>query len=118
MEYILRETQTGGNKKNYIFSKSEVSILLKVSMFAFELDALLNLVYDSLDRSQKMKRIQKEILKVNAIHPHLRSLLPLVHVHSETAEVALRHATNELFGISRIINELDVCANDLAKCAE
>jgi hypothetical protein len=39
-------------------------------------------------------------------------------VHIDTAEEALSHATCESFGISRILNELETCANDLGKFAE
>jgi len=62
-----------------------------------------------------MKEAQKQIRAVNSVHPFLRALLPLVHVHRETAEVALKHATNEGFGFKRILKELDLCAHDLAK---
>lgn len=48
----------------------------------------------------------------------LRALLPILTVHAETAEMALNHATNENVGISRVLNELESCANDLGKHAE
>ena len=46
VQYIFQKTQSG----KYIFSKSEVSTLLRVSMLASELDAILSLTYDALDR--------------------------------------------------------------------
>ena len=45
-------------------------------------------------------------------------MLPILHVHSETSNVALAHVTDENFGIPRLLNELRECANDLIKFAE
>lgn len=45
-------------------------------------------------------------------------MLPILHVHSETSNVALAHVTDENFGIPRLLNELRECANDLQKFAE
>mmetsp|Transcript_27776 Transcript_27776/g.50156 ORF Transcript_27776/g.50156 Transcript_27776/m.50156 type:complete len:286 (-) Transcript_27776:51-908(-) len=134
MQFIFRETKTGdrgrrgnarGNQKNFIFSKSEVSTLLRVSMLSSELDAILSLVSDALDRSQKCKtyskyieQSNKESASSNAKGILLRALLPILNVHSDTAELALNHATCETFGISRILNELEECANDLGKFGE
>ena len=39
-------------------------------------------------------------------------------VHTQTSKTALDHATSEDFGISRVLNELEACANDLGKFAE
>ena len=85
-----------------------------------ELDATLSLAYDALDRSQKCKAYQNYIKQVNN-QPRgvlLRALLPILSVHSQTAEEALNHVTDESFGISRILNELEACANDLSKFSE
>ncbi|KAL7532380.1 hypothetical protein ACHAXR_005689 [Thalassiosira sp. AJA248-18] len=114
-EFIFK---LGSNQKNFIFSKSEVSTLLRVSMLASELDAILTLVYDALDRSHKCKTYRKYIQASNGLTPTLRALLPILDVHSETSESALKHATSEDFGISRVLNELEGCANDLSKFAE
>lgn len=117
-KFIFRETTSTGK---YIFSKSEVSTLLRVSMLSSELDAILSLTYDALDRSQKCKAYRKYIEEANAdpkrqaVGVSLRALLPILNVHSETAEDALRHATNQDFGVGRILNELQECANDLQK---
>lgn len=134
MQFIFRETKTGdrgrrgnarSNQKNFIFSKSEVSTLLRVSMLSSELDAILSLVSDALDRSQKcttyrkyIEQVNKESASRNARGILLRALLPILNVHSDTAELALNHATCETFGISRILNELEECANDLGKFGE
>ena len=86
---------------------------------------MLFLVYDALDRSQKCKAYCKYIEEVsnsssarNGTGDLLRAVLPILHVHSETTEVALAHATSESFGINRILNELENCADDLRKFAE
>ena len=90
-------------------------------MLSSELDAILSLTYDALDRSQKCKAYRKYIEETNAdpkrqaVGVSLRALLPILNVHSETAEDALRHATNQDFGVGRILNELQECANDLQK---
>jgi len=130
MRYIFEETRTCDransiNQKSFIFSKGEVSTLLRVSMLSSELDALLSLAYDALDRSQKCKTYHKYIEEANkypatrtARGIMLRALLPILAVHSETAEVALNHTTCETFGISRVLNELESCATDLGKFAE
>jgi hypothetical protein len=91
-----------------------------------DLDAILFLVYDALDRSQKCKAYRKYFEEVSnsssarsgTTGDLLRAVLPILHVHSETTEVALAHATSESFGINRILNELEECANDLRKFAE
>jgi len=112
------QSRSKGGGQNLLFTSSEITTLLKIEMLSHELDCLLSLVYDSLERVHKMKEVQTRIRAVNSVHPYLRALMPLVHVHRETAEVALKHATNEGFGIKRILKELDLCAHDLAKCAE
>mmetsp|Transcript_27284 Transcript_27284/g.46438 ORF Transcript_27284/g.46438 Transcript_27284/m.46438 type:complete len:280 (-) Transcript_27284:160-999(-) len=133
-ETIFRETKTGdrgkygsasSNQKNFIFSKSEVSTLLRVSMLSSELDSILSLASDALDRSQKCKTYRKYIEQSNKEPSSrstsgilLRALLPILDVHTDTAELALNHATCETFGISRILNELGECANDLEKFGE
>ena len=99
-------------------------VFLKRKLSA-DLDAMLFLVYDALDISQKCKAYCKYIEEVsNSSNARsgtgdlLRAVLPILHVHSETTEVALAHATSESFGINRILNELEICAGDLRKFAE
>ena len=99
-------------------------VFLKRKLSA-DLDAMLFLVYDALDRSQKCKAYCKYIEEVrnsssarNGTGDLLRAVLPILHVHSETTEVALAHATSESFGINRVLNELEICAGDLRKFAE
>ena len=129
MEFIFRESraaQSGNSQRNFLFSRSEVESLLRVSMLAAELDAILSLVYEALERTQKCKVYRQWIearnetvspIDTNAI-PYLRAILPILDVHAETAETALNHATSESFGISRIVNELLNCSTDLKKFAE
>ena len=123
LQYIFRETQSG----KFIFSKSEVSTILRVSMLASEMDAILSLTYDALDRSQKCKSYRKYIEEANkkdgqqymdSTAISLRALLPIIHVHSKTAEEALAHVTCPSFGITRILNELKDCASDLIRYTE
>jgi hypothetical protein len=45
-------------------------------------------------------------------------MLPILHIHLETSNVALAHVTDENFGIPRLLNSLQECANDLQKFAE
>lgn len=134
MQIIFRETKTsdrgrgsGSGGKNFILSKSEVSTLLRVSMLSSELDALLSLASDALDKSQKCNTYRNQIVNSNSKDPsssspnnalQLRALLPILHVHSTTANTALQHATSENFGISRILEQLENCANDLSKFGE
>lgn len=99
-------------------------VFLKRKLSA-DLDAMLFLVYDALDRSQKCKAYCKYIEEVRNLSSArsgtgdlLRAVLPILHVHSETTEVALAHATSESFGINRVLNELEICAGDLRKFAE
>jgi hypothetical protein len=87
------------------FSKRKLSV---------DLDAMLFLVYNSLDRSQKCKAYQKCIEEVSNLSRArsgivylLRAVFPILHVHSETLEVALAHAPGESFGINRILSELE-----------
>jgi len=121
IQYIFQKTASSGK---YIFSKSEVSTLLRVSMLASELDAILSLTYDALDRSHKCKTYRKYIEDANT-HPKssndyargvsLRALLPILSIHLETAEDALKHATSDSFGVTRIIGELQSLSADLEK---
>ena len=120
IQYIFQKTQSG----KYIFSKSEVSTLLRVSMLASELDAILSLAYDALDRSHKCKTYQKYIEVANK-HPKssndyirgvsLRALLPVLSIHLETADDAIKHATSDSFGVTRILGELQSLSADLEK---
>ncbi|KAL7545287.1 hypothetical protein ACHAWF_008642 [Thalassiosira exigua] len=119
MKFIFGKTQTG---KNFTFSKSEVSTLLRVSMLSSELDAIIALVYDALDRSQKCKMYRRQIEESNKEPSSnasvlLRALLPILDVHAETSETALSHATCET-GIGWILEELEAHASDLGKFAE
>jgi len=121
IQYIFQKTASSGK---YIFSKSEVSTLLRVSMLASELDAILSLTYDALDRSHKCKTYRKYIEEANK-HPKssnnyvmgvsLRALLPILSVHLETADDALKHATSDSFGVTRILGELQSLSADLEK---
>jgi hypothetical protein len=115
-QYIFHKTQSGQN--SYLFSRSEVSTLLQVSMLASELDAILSLTYESLDRCTKCKQYREYIESNgdNNVH-YLRALLPLLDVHEETAEGALKYVTKE-FGIHQILKGLDDCAVELKKFSE
>jgi hypothetical protein len=82
-------------------------------------------VYEALNNSQKCKAHRRCIEVANhesssnsAKGSLFRAMLPILNVHLETAEDALSHVTCERFGISRVLNELDACANDLGKFAE
>ena len=121
IQYIFQKTASSGK---YIFSKSEVSTLLRVSMLASELDAILSLTYDALDRSHKCKTYRKYIEETNK-HPKssndyargvsFRALLPILSVHLEIADDAIKHATSDSFGVTRIIGELQSLSADLEK---
>lgn len=98
-------------------------------MLSSEIDSILLLVYDALGRSHKCKAYRQYIdleeankdpasSKNSAKGIMLRALLPILDVHSQTSEQALSHATDETFGISRVLNELESCADDLGKFAE
>jgi hypothetical protein len=78
---------------------------------------MLFLVYDALDRSQICKSCKDGVVSSNNSSYGL-AMLPILHVHSETSNVALAHVTDENFGIPRLLNELRGCANDLQKFAE
>lgn len=82
-------------------------------------------MYEALNRSQQCKAHRRRIedanqeLSSDSVKGALfRAMLPVLDVHLETAEDALTHATCESFGIIRILNELESCANDLGKFAE
>ncbi|KAL7444305.1 hypothetical protein ACHAXM_009403 [Skeletonema potamos] len=124
IEIIFREimqTQiiSGGkrtNQRTFLFSKSEVTTLLRVSMLASELTTTMTLVYEALDRVRKGKMYRQDVNNYN--RGYLRALLPIIEIHSETSQVALDSVTSETFGISRILQELDDCAMELSKFAE
>lgn len=87
-------------------------------MLASELDAILSLTYESLDRCTKCKQYREYIESNGDNHVHyLRALLPLLDVHEETAEGALKYVTKE-FGIHQILKGLDDCAVELKKFSE
>ncbi len=99
------------------------------SQLSTDLDALLFLVYDALDRSRKCKSCRRKLVVEDDGNSSfagggggtgkiLRAVLPILHVHSKTSEMALAHATSRSFGIDRILHELEGCANDLMKYAE
>lgn len=113
---IFLKTQSGA-QNTHLFSRSEVSTLLQVSMLAVEMDVVLSLVYESLDRSNKCKIYRDNIESGNG-GVYLRALLPLLDVHADCAENALKHVTSESFGIHQILNSLDACAFELKKFSE
>lgn len=87
-------------------------------MLASELDVILSLVYESLDRCSKVKAY-RESIEADGGSLHLRALLPLMDVHKETAEGALKYVTSdEEFGIHQILKGLDECAVELKKFSE
>jgi len=116
-------------QRTFLFSKSEVTALLRVSMLASELTSTLFMVYDALDRVRKGTLYRNEIVEEAIRHNnnnnaengyYLRALLPIINVHSETANEALTNVTTDTttFGISRILQELDDCAIELSKFSE
>ena len=131
---IMQTTQvmSGGNKRTmnqrtFLFSKSEVTTLLRVSMLASELTMTIAMMYEALDRARKGKMYRHVIIHEATINnninnnnnnEYLRALLPIIEIHSETAQSALANATSNTFGITRILQELDDCANELAKFSE
>jgi hypothetical protein len=88
-------------------------------MLASEMDVILSLVYESLDRCHKCK-LYRESIECGTGNSwwYLRTLLPLLDVHAETAEMALKHVTSESFGIHPILISLDACAVELKKFSE
>ena len=114
-QYILHKTQSGKNM--HLFSRSEVSTLIQVSMLASELDIVLSLVYESLDRTNRCKSFREHIESGNG-SLYLRALLPLLDVHAQTAEGALSRVTSESIGMHHILNSLDLCAVELKKFSE
>ncbi len=86
---------------------------------------MLSVVYCALNKSQTCKAHRRFIEGANQESSSKNNkgslflaVLPILNVHLETAEDALSHATCESFGICRILNELESCANDLGKFAE
>eukprot|EP00986_Skeletonema_menzelii_P003551 scaffold1111_cov159-Skeletonema_menzelii.AAC.4 len=130
IEIIFREimqTQIipGGKRTNqtFLFSKSEVTALLRVAMLASELTTTMAMVYEALDRVRKgnmyLNEIIMEATNSNHNYGYLRALLPIIAVHSETAKDALTNVTSDTnFSISRILQELDDCAIELSKFSE
>jgi len=86
-------------------------------MLASEMDVILSLVYEALDRSKKCK-VYRQSIESGHANLHLRALLPLLDVHAETAANALNHVTSESFGIHQILSSLDACAVELKKFSE
>ena len=128
IEIIFREimqTQiiSGGkrtNQRTFLFSKSEVTTLLRVSMLASELTTTIAMVYEALDRARKGNVYRHEIIEAtHNNNGYLRALLPIIAIHNETAQDALTNVTSDTtFGISRILQELDDCAMELSKFSE
>eukprot|EP00985_Skeletonema_marinoi_P007262 scaffold3184_cov96-Skeletonema_marinoi.AAC.3 len=128
IEIIFREimqTQiiSGGkrtNQRTFLFSKSEVTTLLRVSMLASELTTTIAMVYEALDRARKGNMYRHEIIEAtHNNNGYLRALLPIIAIHNETAQDALTNVTSDTtFGISRILQELDDCAMELGKFSE
>ena len=132
VEVIFREimqTQTTAgkrtNQRTFLFSKSEVATLLRVTMLASELTTTIVMVYDALDRTRKgtiyrsaIEAATSSTTSHNSSNVYLRALLPIIDIHSETSQIALNNITCETFGIHRIIQELDDCANELSKFSE
>ena len=136
IEIIFREimqTQiiSGGkrtNQRTFLFSKSEVTALLRVTMLASELTTTMTMVYEALDRVRKGDMYLNEITNMEAAntphnhHPnngYLRALLPIIAINSQTANDALTTVTSDThFSISRILQELDDCAIELSKFSE
>mmetsp|Transcript_9096 Transcript_9096/g.13705 ORF Transcript_9096/g.13705 Transcript_9096/m.13705 type:complete len:297 (+) Transcript_9096:27-917(+) len=128
IEIIFREimqTQiiSGGkrtNQRTFLFSKSEVTTLLRVSLLASELTTTIAMVYEALDRARKGNMYRREIIEAtHNNNGYLRALLPIIAIHSETAQDALTNVTSDTtFGISRILQELDDCAMELSKFSE
>ncbi|KAL7498408.1 hypothetical protein ACHAWT_007345 [Skeletonema menzelii] len=107
----------------FLFSKSEVTALLRVAMLASELTTTMAMVYEALDRVRKgnmyLNEIIMEATNSNHNYGYLRALLPIIAVHSETAKDALTNVTSDTnFSISRILQELDDCAIELSKFSE
>lgn len=86
-------------------------------MLASEMDVILSLVFEALDRSKKCK-VYRQLIESGHGNLYLRALLPLLDVHAETAANALNQVTSESFGIHQILMSLDACAVELKKFSE
>jgi hypothetical protein len=120
-EIMLTQTTDNGKRTNhrtFLFSKSEVMTLLRVSMLASELTTTMTMVYDALDRVRKGKYYRRVTEATAAHNVYLRALLPIIDIHSETSAAALNYVTCETLGISKILQELDDCAIELGKFSE
>jgi hypothetical protein len=129
-EILQTQIMSGGkrtNQRTFLFSKSEVTTLLRVSMLASELTTTMTMVYEGLDRVRKGKMYRQDVIEATdnsnntTNNMYLRALLPIIEIHSETSQAAINNATSQTttFGnISRILQELDDCAIELSKFSE
>eukprot|EP00554_Chaetoceros_debilis_P015210 CAMPEP_0194127094 /NCGR_PEP_ID=MMETSP0150-20130528/60340_1 /TAXON_ID=122233 /ORGANISM="Chaetoceros debilis, Strain MM31A-1" /LENGTH=725 /DNA_ID=CAMNT_0038820997 /DNA_START=147 /DNA_END=2321 /DNA_ORIENTATION=- len=120
LHYVLRQT----NKKSYLLSRIEASLLLQITTLSYELDALISMSVQAIERSQICHDFSHDISNFH-VHQHsypfplvyLRPLHCLLHQHGTTIpQQVIQHVQDHLEQI--LVGQIPSIVQQLKQCAE
>jgi len=113
LHYILRRTSSQ-NKKPYLLSRMEASLLLQITTLSYELDTLLQMSIEAIEKSHACKVFSQDIDASSNVY--LRPIHCLLHHHGRIIpQQVIQHVQNNLEGI---LGHVPIIVQSLRQCAE
>jgi hypothetical protein len=114
VRHILRQTSFQ-NKNPHILSRMEASLLLQINLISYELDALLQLSIEAIEKSHACKLFSRDIAETNN-NIYLRPLFCLLHTHGKVIpQQVVQYVQNHL---EVILGHFPAMIQSLRQCAE
>lgn len=114
LRYILRQTSFQ-NKHPHLLSRMEASLLLQSNLISYELDALLQLSIEAIEKSRACKLFSRDISESNN-NVYLRPLHCLLHTHGKVIpQQVVQYVQNNL---EVILGHFRTMVQSLRQCAE
>mmetsp|Transcript_4226 Transcript_4226/g.8080 ORF Transcript_4226/g.8080 Transcript_4226/m.8080 type:complete len:366 (+) Transcript_4226:36-1133(+) len=114
VRYILRQTSFQ-NKHPHLLSRMEASLLLQSNLLSYELDALLKLSIEAIEKSHACKQFSRDIAECD-YNIYLRPLLCLLHTHGKVIpQQVVQYVQNQL---EVILGHFPGIIQSLRQCAE
>uniref|UniRef100_A0A7S2MJ65 Uncharacterized protein n=1 Tax=Helicotheca tamesis TaxID=374047 RepID=A0A7S2MJ65_9STRA len=124
IDFILREIvpttahhtlNSNRRARRTLLSRGEACALIKTSQLSVEMDVLLSVAAQAMDKIVTCRQYQKDLLQIHNNH-YLRPILPLLDVHGgKIALGAIDHVARE---VGRVMTELASCCVTIRQFAE
>jgi hypothetical protein len=113
ISYILRKTSSQ-NKSTPLLSRMEASLLIQITTLSYELDTLLQISIEAVEKSHDCKKFSRNIDESRNVF--LRPLHCLLHTHGRIIpQQVVQHVQNHLEGI---LGHFPIIIQSLRQCAE